>query len=384
MRPRAPLPADRPLAVFSAVFLTAIVAAILMVAPVVVGALVNDLGFTPGQAGLTISLELGAMSLAALPALWWLPRWRWQRLLYPALLVMVVGNIACAFAHGFALLGSLRVLTGLAGGSVMVVCLAAVGMTRHTERNFGWWTIGQLLLGAVGLALLPRVLPVVGPRGLFIGLAVLLAAGLLFVAPMPAGANAMPEAAGAAAGVRRSVLRLPPLLGLAGILCLYVALGGVWTFVERIGAASGLAATSIGDDLTIASLCGIAGCGAAIVVGGRFGRMRPLLLGFALILGGTFGLFGTVSALRFLLATGAFKFAWTFALPYILAGMASHELSGRLMALANFMIGGGLALGPALVAALLGAPPHYGVAAALGLVAGGASLALLLLSLRRG
>ncbi len=369
--------ADRPATVFAAVYITAIISAILMIAPVVVGALITRYAFTPAQAGVTISVELGAMSIATWPALWWLPRWSWRKVLWIMLSVMIAGNVVCTFASDFATLAALRGLTGLAGGSVMVVCIAVIGMTRQTERNFGWWTISQLILGAIGLALLPRVLPAVGLRGLYFGFAALLLLCLPLIRWLPDRAPPRSSETGSGA------LGLPALLGLAGILCLYIALGGVWTFVERIGAASGLDATLIGDDLTIASLCGIAGCGSAIVLGARWGRVRPLLIGFALILLGSAALLGVVPAPRFLLAAGAFKYAWTFALPFILAAMAAHDHSGRLMAVVNFIIGGGLALGPALVAALLGTPPDYGIVPLVGIGFGTASLALLLLSMRR-
>jgi predicted MFS family arabinose efflux permease len=367
-------PADRRAVIASAVLLTSVVAATLLIAPIVVGALITRYAFTPSQAGLTIAIELGAMSLAALPALWWLPRWSWSRLLVGALLVMIVGNVACAFATTFATLAGLRFITGFAGGSVMVVCLAVIGMTSQTERNFGWWTIGQLMLGAIGLALLPRVLPAIGLPGLYFGLAALLCACLVASRILP---RQGPPAGASARGQR---MLAPALLGLGGILCLYIALGGLWTYVERVGAAAGLAPALIGDDLTIASVCGIAGCLGAILLGSRFGRLRPLLLGFALIIGGAAALRGTPSPLRYLLAAGTFKFAWTFALPFILAGMASHDRSGRLMALANFMIGGGLALGPTIVAAALGNPPDYSIAPGISIAMGAISLALLVAS----
>ena len=376
MTASAPSPADRPAVIAAAVLLTAVVAAILLIAPVVVGALITRYGFTPSQAGYLISVELGAMSLAALQALWWLPRWSWSRLLIGALLVMIVGNVGCAYLSTFTALAGLRFVTGLAGGSVMVICLAVIGMTSQTERNFGWWTIGQLLLGAIGLTLLPRVLPAVGLPGLYFGLAALLCACLVASRILP---RQGPPASGSA---DRQRMLAPALLGLGGILCLYIALGGLWTYVERIGAAAGLAPALIGDDLTIASVCCITGCLGAILLGSRFGRLRPLLLGFALIIGGAAALRGTPSPLRYLLAAGTFKFAWTFALPFILAGMASHDRSGRLMALANFMIGGGLALGPALVAAALGNPPDYSIAPGISIAMGAISLALLVASSR--
>jgi predicted MFS family arabinose efflux permease len=378
LRPSAANPADRLIVIASAVLLTAVISAMLLIAPVVVGALITQKGFTPSQGGLTIAIELGAMSAAALPALWWLPRWPWPRLLLVALLVMIAGDVACMHAASFAALATLRCLTGLAGGSIMCICLAVIGMSSQTERNFGWWTIGQLLLGAVGLAVLPRVLPSIGLQGLYLALAALLGVCLL-------AARVLPQPAAPSAGTTRrgGAPSAPALIGLAGVFCLYVGLGGLWTYVERIGITAGLAPALIGDDLTIASLCGVAGCATAILIGGRFGRINPLLLGFGLVVGGAAGLLGMPSAVRYLLAAACFKYAWTFALPFVLAGMNSHDRSGRLMALTNLMIGGGLAVGPAVIAAALSSPPNYGIAPVLAIAFGATSLGLLLWSMRR-
>ena len=51
----------------------------------------------------------------------------------------------------------------------------------------------------------------------------------------------------------------------------------------------------------------------------------------------------------------AFKFAWTFVLPFILATVAQIDTSGRLVATLNFVIGAGLAAGPLLAGLMLDA-----------------------------
>jgi len=375
--------ADRPAVIASVVLLAAAVSAMLLIAPVVVGALITQLGFTPSQGGLTIAVELAAMSAAALPALWWLPRWPWARVIVVALVVMIAGNIACRYAASFAMLAALRSITGLAGGSVMCICLAVIGKSSKPERNYGWWTIGQLVLGAIGLAALPRVMPAIGLQGLYVALAALLGVSLLVAhTAVPRGANSLGADTRALGVPSEGMLSLPALLGLVGILSFYIGLGGLWTYVERIGITAGLAPTVIGDHLTIASLCGVAGCGTAILIGARFGRLRPLLVGFALILAGAAGLLGTPSSLRFLLSASDFKYSWTLALPFILACISVQDRTGRLMALTNFMIGGGLAVGPAIIAAVLKSPPNYEIAPLLTMAFGAAALGLLVLSMR--
>lgn len=363
--------------VLSAVLLSAVASAMLLIAPLVVGALITLYGFSPQQAGVTISIELGGMSLAGLPALAWMPRLPWRPFITGALLLMVAGNVACAFAHSFAELASLRFLTGLGGGTLMVVAMAAIGRTANTERNFGWWTVGQLIVGAVGLVVMPRVMPALGLRGLFFTLAAVLTLGLLTVRTMPHGALASTSGA-------RTPRAAPwrAIVALTGILLFYVALSGVWTFMERIGAAADIQAQTIGNDLTVASLCGIAGCLCATWLGARVGRIGPLVGGLALLVGSIALLLGELTQAQFLIASCGFKFAWTFALPFILAGTASLDPSARILALANLMIGCGLALGPAVVAAALGTPANYSVALWVGVAGGVMSLALLLVSLR--
>jgi predicted MFS family arabinose efflux permease len=370
---------DKPGVIASVVALAAVISAMLLIAPVVVGGLINSYGFSPQQGGLTISLELAGMSVAALPALLWLPTAPWRRITVAALAVMIAVNLVCAFVTSFPLLASLRFVSGFAGGSIMVICLRLIATSRETERNFGLWTIGQLVLGAVGLAVLPRVVPAIGLGGLFFGLAALLGLCLLTARWIP---ERDAVRAVAPSGGQGSLGPLA-LLVLGAILVFYVALSGLWTYVERIGTAAGLSPERIGDDLTIASLCGVAGCATAAVVGAKLGRKLPLYGGYLLMVVSILALAGSPSPLRYLVATCGFKYAWTFALPFILASASDLDRDGRVMALSNFVIGCGLAIGPAIIAALLDERLDYGVSITTAVVGVVLSLVLLSLGLRR-
>jgi len=64
-------------------------------------------------------------------------------------------------------------------------------------------------------------------------------------------------------------------------------------------------------------------------------------------------LFGVPSLVRFAAAAFVFKFVWTFVLPFILASVADLDRDGRLMSTTNLVIGGGLAIGPAISGQIL-------------------------------
>lgn len=354
--PDAHTSADRPATLIAIVLLAAVVPTMLMVAPVVVGAFITQYGFTPQQAGNLLSLELGGMAVATLPAMWWMPRFDWRRAVQIALVVMVAGNLAAMGTTAFEPLAALRALTGLAGGSIMVVCLALIGRSAAQERNFGWWVVGQLVVGAIGVEVLPQVVPEHGLGVLFGAIAVALGLLLLTTGAISRGD---PAPAAQAQAAPASPLSLKALLGLAAVFLFYVGLSGVWAFVERVGAQRGLAPAQIGHYLTIATVCGIAGCLTATWVGKRLSHGAALLLGFGTLAGSLVVLRTEFAPGTYLLAASAFKYSWTFALPFILARLNTQDTSGRLVVLANLMIGAGLAVGPFITGAGLGNPPDY-------------------------
>ncbi|HBY5119066.1 TPA: MFS transporter, partial [Klebsiella pneumoniae] len=61
------------------VIFAAIAPGILMTAPAVAAQLASEWQLKPGQIGWLFSAELGAMSLATLPAWWWMSRLDWRR-----------------------------------------------------------------------------------------------------------------------------------------------------------------------------------------------------------------------------------------------------------------------------------------------------------------
>lgn len=366
--------------VIAFVLIAAVVSTALLVAPALVGAMIGELGLTPAEAGYVIAAELGGMALATLPALAWMGRSDWRRAVRIALVVAAAASAASAFAHDFQSLLWLRGLAGLAQGSAMVVCMATVGRTRDRERNFGLWVVGQLVLGAAGLVVMPQVLPHTGLAGFYVVLAVLDAALILVAGALPRGGGDEARATGAGATEWAW-----GLAGLAGLFAFYVALSGVWTYVERLATQNAIAPGTIGVVLSAATVCGIVGAGTASALGRRVAHLHAIVAGLAIACAGIVLLQGRFGVGQYLLATSLFKFAWTFLLPYLLACIAKLDPSGRLVVFANLIIGGGLAAGPAIAAALIGGGTgaDYAPVVTLGLAGMGVCLLLYLPTARR-
>ncbi|RON76801.1 MFS transporter [Pseudomonas chlororaphis] len=362
-----------PLALLAAIVLfAAITPTILMTAPAVAAQLASQWQLSPSQIGDLFSTELGAMSLATLPAFWWLKRVDWRRaaLLFGAL--FIVANLLSIWAQGYGALLALRFCSALAGGSLMIICLSSAASTANPSRTYGLWVMGQLVVGAIGLSILPQLFEHYGLAACYLLLALLMSLCLPLARYFPQGAPTPEKTAGQAAAA-------PKWQALCGILGFYISLSGVWTFIGSISAKAGISAQASGELLAVATVMGIVGAGCASLIGNRLPRLLLLLLGYSLMAGSVLLLLGAPTLARFALAALVFKFTWTFILPLILACLADLDRSGKLMNASNLVIGGGLAIGPALAGRLIESTGGFQP-----LLIGGAGLTLLSLALILG
>lgn len=327
---------------------SAVVSTVLLVAPAIAGQLATQLNLGPAQIGTMFSAELAAMSLATVPSWWWLPRFDWRRAALIGALVFLAANIASVFATTFGSLIVLRFISALGGGSVMVVALASAASSPERDRVYGLWVCGQLVLGAVGLWILPGLFAAYGLAALYGGLVVLILLCLPLIAFFPP--SAPPKAAAATGGARQT---RRTILAILAVLTFYIGLSGVWAFVGTIATNAGLDAATSGIILAVATLLGIIGSLTATFTGSRAPRNLSLLLGYGGMILSVAAFYGLPGVARFAFAACLFKFVWTYVLPFILASVAELDHDGRLMSTVNLVIGGGIAIGPVVAGNLL-------------------------------
>ncbi|MCA8425581.1 MFS transporter [Burkholderia seminalis] len=338
------------------VVFAAITPLLLLVAPAVAGQLATQLGLSASQIGTYFFVELGAFSLATVPSYLWLGRVDARRVAAFAIALFGAGNLLTAlWMPGFAALLALRAVTALGGGSLMVLCMTSAATSENSDRVYGLWVVGQLIAGAIGLFVLPHVFAAFGLRALYVALAGL----ALLAAPLsrgfPSSLGTRTAAARTARGDAMQTPRSCVVLAIGAVLTFYLAIGSVWTFASRAAADAGLDPRSTGNVLAIASVMGIAGAALASCAGGRLARRAMLAAGYALLAASLVALAAMHDTGGYSAAIFAFKFAWTFVLPFILATVAQIDTSGRLVATLNFVIGAGLAAGPLLAGLMLDA-----------------------------
>ena len=353
------------LAVAAVVILGAVATFSLGVEPVVAARLGAQRGLPPHAVARILSVELGATMVAALPALLWNRRLAPRAVALGACLLFLMANLLSASMPAYGLLLVSRALSGLAGGTVLIVVLSAAARCAIPGRVYAAWVIGQTLASAVGLYMLPYLFTVFGLAGVY----KLLAVATVIALPLTRGLAAddysvstcsVPVAPRASAAAATT---------LAVMFLFYVSVGGIWAFAADRGVEAGLDPARVATALAIASFVGIAGAALAAAIV-RYGHsVRCLLIGHATLACGL-TLFATASgATGFACAAVLLQLAWSFAAPFLLARVATCGSPAPMMSAANVTLGAGLTAGPLLAATLLERPGHFvlaiGVALAL-------------------
>jgi len=257
----------------------AIAPGVLMMAPALAGQLASAWRLSPAHIGMLFSAELGGMSLATLPAWWWMSRVNWRRVAVIATGVFILGNLVsaliAAWMVNYLALLLLRFVTSLSGGTLMILCITCAASTANPSRAYAFWMFGQLTLGALGLLLLPVLFAHFGLMIIYLILAIIMVCCLPLLQAFPVRFQQ---------NVAESVTSEPTSIGkkwcaVLAVLAFYISLSAVWTFMGTIAAGAGLDIALRGQVLATASVFGIIATGVASLVGLRIRANRLIWLG---------------------------------------------------------------------------------------------------------
>ena len=337
-------------ALFCAIYLSIIGAAVFIVQPGFVQGLVEFYGFNEQQAGYIASAEIWGLALTTVVLAFGGHNYSWQRIFRLSIILFVLGNLASTATDELYAFSVLRFITGLGSGGLVSLTFTIIGLTRLPDRNFGFLIMGVLTYGALGLWAFPAALALIGLKGIIIFFAIFGASGWLCLSHVPDSGEEHLQ-------VEEDAVDLGSTFRVLAILAMFTyffAQGVIWAYLFLIGLNGGVDEQGVANGLMISQFLGIAGAFVAAMAGRRFGRAWPLAIG---VLGGAAGLtalFGEFTAAVYAVTVCVYNFAWNMTHPYLLGAMASFDRHGRVVvyAVAAQMLG--LAVGPAFAASLLG------------------------------
>lgn len=334
---------------FSAVLVGLIGAIVIFITPGFLAVVAQQTGFDNDQLGYLAAWDINAMGVTVGLSTFALARVPWRLAVGIGLGLIAAGNLLTALSVSFPAMAAARVVAGAGEGIAVGFSFAALGRAANPDRAFSIYLVTGALLSAAFLYALPLIQATIAPAVVFMAIASLTILVMLSLRLFPDGSKDEPNLF---AGGGKLDLRLASG-ALLGVFLLFFAIGGIWSYSERIGMASGLSPNVIAQGLSIGTMAGVLGAGLAGALPRRWGRSIPLIIsGFAGVV--AFLMFrGHVASLTFILAVVLMMFSWNFAQP-LMSGLCSEACSrGRVVCAMGAIQTFGTGLGPAAAAATL-------------------------------
>jgi predicted MFS family arabinose efflux permease len=300
------------------------------ISPIMLGQYVDTAGLTERLAGLVAASEAGGYVLAQSLLVAVVHRWSRRGLALSSIAFTLAGNVATLWVAGFLPLAGARLVTGFGAGVALATMGASIAARKEPQRGYSVVTLFALLYAVLLLAVSGAVAQRFGLRGLIAIVLVLNGVGFVACFWIPSRIDAPPPATDAPGAARAPHTRPRDITRLcATLLLLYVAHNALWSYQERMGVALGLVRSAVGVILAISVGGGIAGAALAAFAGTRKGLRAPQLLSMVVLIISAVLVANVRNAAIFAISATLIKAAWFFGLPYLQAGLARLDATGR-------------------------------------------------------
>jgi MFS family permease len=299
----------------------------LIAQPFQVGALIDGAHKTSVEAGSLMAVQMCCYAAALLVIAKVADRIGPAFISLSGLVVSVVAFAAMFAVTDSAALYLSSALAGAGQGAVFAGALAAGARTPNPERTYGLAGTMGILVAVAFISGISAVRELLGARGVFPALCVVLAVLAPAMWDLGREAHSTRRASGPAVdrGGAVAVLGMFVLFG--------VGSGAIYTFAERVGTHLNLSQQRIGVIFTVCTAAGAVGSMASAWAGLRWGRTLPLYV--TLLVTGVASLALGAAWNSWIYAAGlmVFQLAYTACAPYQFGAAADLDRSGRLVAL---------------------------------------------------
>ena len=311
--------------------------------PFFVGGIISELGFSQSQANLISSAEIAGMSLSSLMGIFWISRFRWQRIAYFGLGVIIIGNLISSMIIDFQTLVIIRFLTGLLGHGVgFALGVAAIGRTNNPDKNFAYSVASQVIMGSITALVVPITIAKYGIAGMCVPAMIIALLTLLFVSKLsdPAKNNVQESSAATPKGIL-----LLPLIGLFIMVIWQMGVGPFFNNLVPFGLSINLKGDEIGTALFLSTGLSIMGPLAASALASKINRSVAISSALILQIIIVLSFQGDMDWYGFTIRAILFQTSWNFAGPFLMGMVANVDKTGQYSVLIPASQLGGISIG---------------------------------------
>jgi predicted MFS family arabinose efflux permease len=317
--------------------------------PALVSAIATGLKWDDRALGLFASADVAGITVGSVLGVAVVRRLSLRAVAAGGILLLMGADMACAVGTAQALVVSCRFIGGFASGLILTACYAVYSIS-HAQRNFALFSIGQMTSSFVAVTAIPMLSARLGWQSSLYFIACLTALAFPLSLSLPGHSYAKQPPAALARPHEHSSYAVWGAVG--GLLVYIVGEGAVWTFMERMGLASGIPEHSVNTAVSACALAGLFGALLMLFPSRRLGVLLPLTITTIMSVIGV-SLMQTSSAVLFVAALCAYTFAWLAFSTVQFAVIAEADTAGTATISMSAAWYAGFAIGPYLAGALV-------------------------------
>ena len=323
--------------------------------PVIIGAFVGELAFSESQLGDLFAVYNIGFTIIAIVAMFFVRRVNWKTASVLASALGVLALLSVTVTRDYSIILVIIGILGLAKGALYAIGMAVMGDSDDPDKAFGLKMGLESIPSAIMLFLIPSlILPIAGFKGMFYALAVTIALlGFASIFLPARGVKGGGNLLAGADGVEADSSLAMRVTALIGSIIFFAGIIATWAFLELVAGVKGFGPENMGLIFMVGFILSAVGGFAAAIIGGRWGRITPLL-GISLVaLSGLIILAISTTVPLFALGTCLLLFTVNFGLAYFFGLSAELDLSGKFVVLSATSLSVGGIIGPAIAGRLM-------------------------------
>lgn len=324
-------------------------------------AFVDGLGISRESAGYITSANKYGAAFGALLATFTVRYIPWRQSAYLTLITLISVDILSFSLNDPDILIIVRFIHGTIGGFLVGLGFSIIAKTASPDRVFGMLVAIQYTFGSVGIFTVPKLVGTFGPGAAFGALITFSTITLIMVPFIPDYAERDDKRDSSKQSVGpRTILLAPAALGLLALFFFQSSNMGIADYAIELGKDNGYSIAYLSNILTVANIIAVSGALLVYMIGTKFGRALPIILGSTVAALFTFLFHWSELPEAYFLANAVTGITWAFTVPYLLGLCATFDDRGQVVIFAGFVSKMGLASGP-LVAALVVGQGEFGI-----------------------
>ena len=339
---------DNPLVVWSCIIVGTLGYTLFNGEPIMLAALIDDLGYTEAQVGYIASGDFGGMFVSSVLVSLLVLRANLRWLAFAGLSMCIMGNLANMLFTDFNTTLALRWVCGIGSGMGYAAALAILSGTHHSARYFSILIFLIASTNALQLYTFPYITDTWGVNGLYFTYSLIFAGGTLAIPFIPSRGEA---AVGEVETGTDHHIKIPVILPVMCLLAVggfYWMIGVFWVYIEVIGSSLEYTTHFIANFMATVMLIGVIGCYVAYWLAKKKGQSKPYIVCLIIVVS-VMSISATgLNPINYIILLVTFLVFWNLVDIFQLGVLANIDHSGRFTALVPAAQGLTMAVSPAV------------------------------------